>query len=211
MRMMRIRTKIIAGLLVLALIAIATEVVLALGDVGMQSPEGRQPHEGNRSPVIAPRWPEGQCDDMNQLTEEEREEIQQQMHEFMQELREQYSGDLTEEEREAMDQELQTFWAQICDQYNISCPDGYRYWATEGVGTNDTIGPERQMPERRPVAGGDGGNFNETARQEQQRDENGPGRVAKWLGNIKTFFQNLVGLKAYLSSVGVIELQIGRV
>ena len=131
---MRKRTKIIASLLVLALIATATAVVLALGDVGMQPPEG------NRSPVIAPQWPEGQCDDMNQLTEEEREEVQQQMHEFMQELREQYSGDLMEEEREAMNQELQTFWAQICEEYNISCPDGYRYWAAESVGSNNTIG-----------------------------------------------------------------------
>jgi hypothetical protein len=67
------------------------------------------------------------------------------------------------------------------------------------------------MNERRLVAGEDGGDFNETARQEQQSDENGPGLVAHWLGSIKTFFQNLVGLKAYLYSVGVLESQIGRI
>lgn len=198
MMRIRTRTKIIAGLLLLALVVTATGVVFAQDHLGMQPPEG------NRSPVIAAsQWPEGQCDDMDRLTEEEREEIQQQMHERMQELREQYSGNLTEEEREAMDQELQSFWAQICEEYNISCPDGYRYWAAEGVGRNDTIGPERQMNDPRPVAGEDGGDFNETAGQEQQRDENGSGLVARWLGDLKTFFQNLVGLKAYLNSVGV--------
>jgi DNA-binding transcriptional MerR regulator len=184
------KTKLIAGLVVLALVATTSHTVLGLAQDNL----GMQPPEGNRSPVIAPQWPEGQCDDMDQLTAEEREEIQQQMQDLVQELREQYSGNLTEEEREAMEQELQTYWKQICKEYNISCPCGYRYWAAEGVDINDTIGPDRQMNERRPVAGEDGGDFNETAGQEQQSDENELGLAAKWLGGIQTFFRNLLGL-----------------
>jgi DNA-binding transcriptional MerR regulator len=133
------KTKLIAGLVVLSLVATTTGVVLARDNLGMQPPEGMQP------PIIAQQWPEGQCDEMDLLMEEEREEIQQQMEEFRQELREQYSDNPTEEEREEMAQEMQNFWEQLCDQYNISCPNGYRYWAAEGGSINGTVGPERQM------------------------------------------------------------------
>jgi hypothetical protein len=203
------RPKIIAGLLVLALVATAIGVVLAQDRLG-QPPEGIGAPEGNRSPIIAPRWSDEECE-MDQLTEEEREEVKQQMQEFWQELRDQHSDNLTEEERKAMDQELQNFWAQICDQYNISCPIGYRYWAVEGGGINGSVGPERQMNEHRPRAGEEGGDVTENTGQERQGGENGLGLVTRWLGNIQTFFRNLIGLKAYLNSAGLLESQIGKV
>jgi hypothetical protein len=207
--MVRMSTKIIAGLVLLAVVATATGVALARDDLGMQPSEDMQPPDGNRSPMIAPQWSEGQCE-LDQLTDEEREAIQQQMQEFLQELREQHSGNLTDEEREARDHELQNFWAQICDQYNISCPDGYRYWAAGGGGLNGTVGPARQMNERRSRAGEEGSDVNDTAGQERQRGENGLGLVAQWLGDIHTFFRNLIGLKAYLNSVGLLEPPIGK-
>jgi len=133
------------------------------------------------------------------------------MQEFWQELREQHSGNLTEEVREAMDQELQTFGAQICNQYNISCPNKYRYWAAEGGGVNDTVGPGRQMNERRPIVGEEGGDANYSAEQERQRGENGLGLVVQWLRDIHTFFRNSIGLKAYLNSIGWLAPQIGKI
>jgi hypothetical protein len=180
------KTKLIVGLVVLSLVATTTGVVLARDNSGMQPPEGMQP------PMMA--QPEGQCDEMDLLTEEEREDIQQQMEEFRQELREQYGDNTTEEEREEMAQEMQNFWEQLCDQYNISCPNGYQYWAVDGRSINGTVGPERQMDEHRPMFGADGGNLNDTKEQERQRDESGLGLVAKWLGDIQTFFRNLIGV-----------------
>jgi hypothetical protein len=42
--------------------------------------------------------------------------------------------------------------------------------------------------------GADGGNLNDTKEQERQRYESGLGLVAKWLGDIQTFFRNLIGV-----------------
>ena len=104
------RTKLIAGMVVLALVATATIVVLARDNFGTQPPVGIQPlkmaHQGSRGP-----W----C--TNQLTDEEKQEIQQQ---------------------------LQEFWQQMRDQYNIMCPRGPRFVDEDGDGICDNKGAGRQ-------------------------------------------------------------------
>jgi DNA-binding transcriptional MerR regulator len=181
-------TKIRAGLVVLALVATVMGVGLAQDlldeqpNEGMQPPEGMLPSEINRSPLMVPRWSEEPCE-MDQLTEEQRAELQQQMQDFRQELHELYGDNLTKEGREAMDQELQTFWEQLCERYDISCPDGYRYWGMNGGGFNDTFRPEQHRG---------GVDINETREEEQQRGESGVGFVAQWLEGIQAFFRKLL-------------------
>ncbi|MBN1761528.1 MAG: hypothetical protein JW878_00415 [Methanomicrobia archaeon] len=124
------KTKLIAGLVVLALVATATGAVLARDNSGMQPPEGVESLTG------AHQWSRGPgC--MNQLTEEQREEVQEQMQEFRQQLAEQYGVDMTDAEREEMreqlqekqqeqHQEMQEFRQQLAEQYGIDMTDEER-------------------------------------------------------------------------------------
>ena len=118
------RTKVIAGVVVLALVATAIGAVSARNNLGMQPS------------TKAPQWSEGPCG-MSKLTDEERQEIQQQMEEFRQELAEQYGIDLTDEERQEMQeqlrekqkelhQEMQDFRQELAEQYGIDLTDEER-------------------------------------------------------------------------------------
>ena len=128
------KTKLIAGLVVLALVATATGAVLARDNFGMQTPEGVE------SPMIAHQWSKGPgC--MNQLTEEQRKEVHQQMQELRQQLAEQYGVDLTEEERQGMQEQMQGFRQQLFAQYNITCPSGPQFVDEDGDGICDNLGP----------------------------------------------------------------------
>lgn len=115
------KKKIIAGILALALVATAFAVVSAQTNSGDSASRG---HGGR---------PCGPCG-MSQLTDEERQEMHQQMEEFRQQLAEQYGIDLTDEERQAMQeqlrekqqelhQEMQEFRQQLAEQYGINLTD----------------------------------------------------------------------------------------
>jgi hypothetical protein len=191
--MVKLGTKILGGLVVLALVATATEVVLVLAqeNLGLRPSEGMQPPEDNRSHLLAQPWFDEQCDDLNNLPEEERAEIQRQMEEFREGLREQYGDNPSEEERAVMDQELQTFWEQLCEEYSISCPDGYRSWGADRGGFNGSVGPGQYMSknssEFRRRAG-----LNESREREQRSGKSGPGFVTQLLGRIQTFYRILL-------------------
>lgn len=73
------KRKLIAGILALALVATAVGVVSARNNYGAQA-----------TTTAGDERPFGQCW-MNQLTEEQRQELHQQMQEFRQELRAQYN------------------------------------------------------------------------------------------------------------------------
>ncbi|MCK4734153.1 MAG: hypothetical protein KAT65_16995 [Methanophagales archaeon] len=139
------RTKMIAGILVLALVATAFTVVSAQTNIGDSAPMGLGRRFGGA-------W------GMSQLTDEEREDIQQQLPEYrqdlleqygitltdeeqeaireqlqekrdemqqeMQELFEQHGIDLTDDEREEIHQQMQAFRQELFEEYDISCPDG---------------------------------------------------------------------------------------
>ena len=154
--MVKLGTKILGGLVVLALVATATEMVLVLAqeNLGLRPSEGMQPPEGNRSNLVAPPWFGEQCDELNQLPEEDQAAIQRAMEEFSAELREQYGDHSSEEERAAMDQELQIYWEQLCEDYSISCPDGYRPWGADRSGFNESVGPVPHAGENRSEPGG---------------------------------------------------------
>lgn len=111
------RTKMIAGILVLALVATAFTVVSAQTNSGDSAPMG----QGRR---FSGAW------GMSQLTHEEREDIQQQLQEYRQGLLEQYGITLTDEEQEAIreqlqekreeiKQEMQEFRQGLFDQYEM--------------------------------------------------------------------------------------------
>jgi hypothetical protein len=193
-RMVNMGTKILGGLVVLALVATATEVVMVLAqeNLGLRPSEGMQPPEGNRSHLLAQPWFDEQCDDLNQLPEEGRAEIQRQMEEFREGLREQYGDNPSEEERAVMDQELQTFWEQLCEKYSISCPDGYRSWGADHSEFNDSAGPGQYMGENSSEFRG-WADLNESREREQQSGKSGLGFVAHLLAGIQTFFRNLLG------------------
>ncbi|MDI6886020.1 MAG: hypothetical protein QMD22_06705 [archaeon] len=137
----------IAGLVVLALVATAVGVISARNNLGVQPP------------MLAHQWSQGPCG-MNQLTEEERQEVLQQMQEFKQQICDQYNitcpsgpmSHLTEEERQEVRQkiqefrqgqrqEAQEFKQQICDQYNITCPSDPKFVDEDGDGINDNMRP----------------------------------------------------------------------
>jgi hypothetical protein len=189
-RMVNMGMKILGGLVVLAMVATATEVVLVLAqeNLGLRPSEGMQLSEGNRSHLVAPLWFDEQCDELNNLTEEDRAAIQRQMEEFSEGLRVQYGDNPSEEDRAAMDQELQTFWEQLCEEYSISCPD--RPW---GAGQfNGSVGPGQYNGENRSVPGEQVG-FNASREREQRSGTSGPGFVTQVLASIQTFFRNLLG------------------
>ena len=194
--MVKLGTKILGGLIVLALVATATEVVpvLAQENLGPRPPEGTQPPGGNRSNLVAPPWFEEQCDELNQLPEEDQAAIQRAMEEFSAELREQCGDTPSDEERAAMDQELQTFWEQLCEEYAISCPDGP--WGADRSEFNESGRPGPYRGESRSEPGGWVG-FNETREQEQQSGEGCTGFLTQVLAGIQMFFRNLLGSQAW--------------
>lgn len=107
----------IAGILVLALVATAFTVVSAQTNSG----DSAQMGQGRR---FGGAW------GMSQLTHEEREDIQQQLQEYRQGLLEQYGITLTDEEQEAIreqlqgkreeiKQEMQEFRQGLFDQYEM--------------------------------------------------------------------------------------------
>ena len=88
------KTKLIAGIVVLALVVTAFTVISAQTNSGDSAPMG----QGGR---FGGAW------GMNQLTDEEREDIQQQLQDYRQDLLGQYGITLTEEQREAIRQAMQ--------------------------------------------------------------------------------------------------------
>jgi len=130
------KTKLIAGLVVLALVATATGVVLARDNLGMQPPEGVE------SSMIAHQWFKGPgC--MSQLTEEQRQEVHQQMQEFRQQLDEQYGIDLTEEERQEMQEQIQGKQQELHQQMQE-----YRQELAEQYGVDLTEEERQEMQEQ---------------------------------------------------------------
>lgn len=97
------KTKVVTGILVLAVVAAAIGVVAARNNFGMQPPA--MDHQWSSGS----RW-------INQLTEEQRQEVIQQMQEFKQ---------------------------QTCDQYNITRPSGTKFVDEDGAGIHDNKGPHR--------------------------------------------------------------------
>ena len=143
------KTKVVTGILVLAVVAAAIGVVAARNNFGMQPPA--MDHQWSSGS----RW-------MNQLTEEQRQEVIQQMQEFKQQTCDQYNitcpsgpmSHLTEEERQEVRQkiqefrqgqrqEVQEFMQQIGDQYNITRPSGTKFVDEDGDGIRDNKGPHR--------------------------------------------------------------------
>jgi Spy/CpxP family protein refolding chaperone len=117
------KTKLIAGLVVLALVATAVGVISARNNFGAQLPPQWTRGSGwmNQSKynITSP------CGNMSQLTEEQRQEVRQKIQEF----------------RQGQRQEAQEFMQQICDQYKITCPSGPKFVDEDGTGINDTMGP----------------------------------------------------------------------
>jgi hypothetical protein len=139
------RRKVIAGIVVLALVASAIGVISARGNPGMQSPA---------KAFKAPCW-------MDQLTEEERQGVHQQFQGFMQQICDQYNltppsgplSNLTEGEKAEMKQkiqdfkeqqrqEAQDFMQQICDEYNITCPSGPCFGDMDKGNVSKAMGPQ---------------------------------------------------------------------
>ena len=116
------KTKLIAGLVVLALVATAVGVISARNNFGVQLPHQWTRGSGwmNQSKynITCP------CDPMSQLNEEQRQEVRQKIQEF----------------RQGQRQEAQEFMQQICDQYNITCPVGPLFAGEEGNGTRGRMG-----------------------------------------------------------------------
>jgi Spy/CpxP family protein refolding chaperone len=115
------KTKLIAGLVVLALVATAVVAVSARNNLGMQSS------------MKAHQWSRGPCG-MNALTDEESATIQQELQDYRQTLLTQYGITLTEEQidelrqamqeqRQEMQQQMQAFRQELFDQYDFPLTD----------------------------------------------------------------------------------------
>jgi len=126
------KTKLIAGLVVLALVATAVGAVSARNNLGMQSS------------MKAQQWSRGPCG-MNLLTDEEKQEIQEKLQAFRQDLFEDYGIDLTEEQideirqamqeqRQEMQQQMQEYRQELLAEYGVSCPGGPLGAGEEGTG-----------------------------------------------------------------------------
>jgi len=153
------RTKLIVGILVLTLVASSIGVIAARNNFGMQPPAFNKP---------------GGFGWMDQLTEEERDDLWQQMQDFRQHICDQYNltcpsgplGNLTEEERAEVRQKMrdfkqkqrnetqefrqkqkedaEAFRQQISDQYNITLPSGPRFLDEDGNATRGVKGPQKR-------------------------------------------------------------------
>ena len=105
------KTKVVAGILVLAVVAAAIGVVAARNNFGMQPP------------AMDHRWSGGSWW-MNQLTKEERPEVRQQMQETKQQICDQYNITCPSGPR---------FVDEDGDGINDNmCPHGWRYWRGPG-------------------------------------------------------------------------------
>lgn len=155
------RKEIIGSILVLAVIAGSIGVISAQKHFGMQAPaEGHQ-------------WLGG-AGWMSQLTEEQRDDVGQQMLDFQQQICDQYNlsrpggqlSNLTDEERadirqqiqefrqgqknatqvfhQAQKQEAEDFWQQISDQYNITDSSGRKFMYGDGHGFRGNKGSQKQ-------------------------------------------------------------------
>jgi uncharacterized membrane protein len=159
------RTKLIVGVLILALVATSIGVIAARNNFGMQPPAF------NKS---------GGSEWMNQLTEEQRDDVWQQMQDFMGQICDQYNltcpsdplSNLTKEERAEVRQKMrefrqeqrnetqefrqkqkddaEAFRQQICDQYNITLPSGPQFLDEGGNATRDGKWPQRRGFWREP-------------------------------------------------------------
>ncbi len=155
------RREIIGSILVLAVIAGSIGVISAQKHFGMQAPAMGHQRFGGAG------W-------MSQLTEEQRDDVQQQMHDFRQQICDQHNlscpggplSNLTDEERadvqqqihefrqgqrnatqvfhQAQKQEVEVFWQQICDQYNITDSIGPRFMYGDGHGFLGNKGSHKQ-------------------------------------------------------------------
>ena len=169
------KTKLIAGLVVLALVATAIGLVVARNNFGMQSPAGAL--QWSKGPDCMSHLTEEQRQAMHQqmqtfrqqlaeqygidLTDEERQamqeqlqekqqELHQEMQEFRQQLAEQYGIDLTDEERQAMQEQMHEFRQELFAQYNITCPSGPQFVDGDGNGVCDNLGTHMQGFRRGP-------------------------------------------------------------
>ncbi len=155
------RREIIGIILVLAVIA---------GSIGVIS---AQKHFGMQAPADGHQW-FGGAGWMNPLTEEQRDDVRQQMQDFQQHICDQYNlscpdgplSNLTDEERtevqqqiqefrqgqknatqvfhQAQKQEAEVFWQRICDQYNITGPSGPKFMYGDGHGFLGNKGSQKQ-------------------------------------------------------------------
>jgi hypothetical protein len=155
------RREIIGSILVLALVA------SSIGVVSSQKPFGMQ------APAMGHQW-FGGSGWMNQLTEEQKADVWDQMHELQQQICDLYNlscpggplSNLTEEERaevqeqiqefrqaqrndsrdfqQSQKQEAEQFWQQICDQYNITGPIGPGFMYGNGYGLHGNKGSQKQ-------------------------------------------------------------------
>jgi uncharacterized membrane protein len=155
------KREIIGIILVLAVIA---------GSIGVIS---AQKHFGMQAPAMGHQWLGG-AGWMSQLTEEQRDDVRQQMQDFQQQICDQYNlscpGDplsnLTEEERAEVQQQIQEFrqgqrndtrdfresqkqdaeefWQRIGDQYNITDSIGPKFMYGDGYGFRGNKGSQKQ-------------------------------------------------------------------
>jgi Skp family chaperone for outer membrane proteins len=154
------KTKLIAGLVVLALVATAVVAVSARNNLGMQSsmkaqqwsrgPCGMNELTDDEKQEIQEKLQafrqdlfedygidltdEEQIDEIRQAMQERRQEMQQQMQEYRQEQFEQYGIDLTDEEREEIRQQMQEYRQELLSEYGVSCPSGPLGAGEEGTG-----------------------------------------------------------------------------
>ncbi|NQE54370.1 hypothetical protein C5S29_12320 [ANME-1 cluster archaeon GoMg3.2] len=164
------RREIIGIILVLAVIAGSIGVISAQKHFGMQAPaEGHQ-------------W-FGSAGWMSQLTEGQRDDVRLQMHDFQQQICDQYNlscpgaplSNLTDEERADVRQQMRMFQRgqrndtrdfrqQICDQYNLSCPGSPLSNLTE----EERAEVQQEIQEFRQGQRNDSRDFRESQNQEAE-------------------------------------------
>ena len=164
------RREIIGIILVLALIAGSIGVISAQKPFGMQAL------------AMGHQW-FGSAGWMSQLTEEQRDDVRQQMHDFQQQICDQYNlsspggqlSNLTEDERADMRQQMRMFRQgqrndtrdfrqQICDHYNLSCPGG----PLSNLTDEERAGVQQQIHEFRQGQRNATREFQETQKQEAE-------------------------------------------
>jgi hypothetical protein len=165
------RREIIGSILVLALVA------SSIGVVSSQKPFGMQ------APAMGHQW-FGGSGWMNQLTEEQKADVWDQMHELQQQICDQYNlscpggplSNLTEEERAEVQEQIQefqqaqrndtrVFYQQICDLYNLSCPGGPLSNLTE----EERAEVQEQIQEFRQAQRNDSRDFQQSQKQEAEQ------------------------------------------
>ena len=115
------------------------EIILVLAViVGSSGVISAQKHFGMQAPAEGHQW-FGGAGWMSQLTEEQRDDVRQQMRMFQRGQR-----NATREFQETQKQEAEDFWQRISDQYNITDSSGRKFMYGEGHGFRGNKGPQKQ-------------------------------------------------------------------